>query len=81
MIDIQSIGLPPKGRFHMDVDPTQLVLLNQSIHGSFVGGKTDIEAALEFARKGMSCSSSYASQACVSAVSLNLFKVSSNYSQ
>lgn len=38
----------------MDVDPTQLVLLNQSIHGTFVGGKTDIEAALEYARKGMS---------------------------
>lgn len=53
-VDVHSIGLPPKGRFHMDVDPTQLVLLNQSIHGTFVGGKTDIEAALEYARKGMS---------------------------
>lgn len=54
LTDTCSIGLPPKGRFHIDVDPTQLILLNQSIHGTFVGGKTDIEAALEFARKGTS---------------------------
>lgn len=52
-IDVStSIGLPPAGQFHIDLDPTQLSFKNQSIKGTLVSGMADVDATLDFARRG-----------------------------
>lgn len=49
---VMCIGLPPAGAFHMDVDPSRLAFLNQSIRGSLVSPLADIDEALKFAERG-----------------------------
>ncbi|KUI57498.1 Alcohol dehydrogenase 1 [Cytospora mali] len=46
------IGLPPKGDFHIDVDPTRMVFFGQSVQGSFVSTLGDIDETLDFAKRG-----------------------------
>jgi alcohol dehydrogenase, propanol-preferring len=48
-----SIGLPPAGKFHIDVNPSQLAFKNQSIKGTLVAGLADVDETLEFARRGL----------------------------
>ena len=50
---IPSIGLPPNGKFHIDLDPTVLAFKNQSIKGTLVASLQDVDETLEFARRGM----------------------------
>ncbi|OQU97516.1 hypothetical protein CLAIMM_03441 [Cladophialophora immunda] len=47
-----SVGLPPKGRYHIDTDPTQLCLNNQSIKGTLSSSRKDIAETLDFAKRG-----------------------------
>ena len=47
-----SIGLPPSGKYHIDLDPTQLVFRNQSIQGTLVSSLKDIDETLDFAQRG-----------------------------
>lgn len=47
-----SIGLPPQGRYHIDVDPTELCLKNHSIKGTLSGTLADITDTLDFAQRG-----------------------------
>jgi D-arabinose 1-dehydrogenase-like Zn-dependent alcohol dehydrogenase len=47
-----SIGIPTRGKFHMDVDPTQLLFRNQSIKGTLVSSLADITESLNFASRG-----------------------------
>ncbi len=49
-----SIGLPPDGKFHIDVNPSILAFKNQSIKGTLVAGLGDVDETLDFARRGMS---------------------------
>ena len=49
---IMCIGLPPAGKYHIDLDPTQLVFRNQSIQGTLVAGLQDIDETLDFAARG-----------------------------
>jgi alcohol dehydrogenase, propanol-preferring len=49
---VLSIGLPPAGKFHIDLDPTALVFRNQSIQGTLVSSAQEIDETLEFARRG-----------------------------
>jgi propanol-preferring alcohol dehydrogenase len=49
----QSIGLPPAGQFHIDVNPSALISKNQSIKGTLVSGLVDVNETLDFARRGM----------------------------
>lgn len=50
---MNSIGLPPAGKFHIDVDPTQLSFKNQSIRGTLVSGMADVDETLNFASRGL----------------------------
>jgi alcohol dehydrogenase, propanol-preferring len=47
-----SIGLPPAGKYHIDLDPSQLVFRNQSVQGTLVASLQDIDETLEFAARG-----------------------------
>ncbi len=47
-----SVGLPPKGRYHIDTDPTQLCLRNQTIKGTLSSSRKDIAETLDFAKRG-----------------------------
>ncbi|KEF62516.1 uncharacterized protein A1O9_00489 [Exophiala aquamarina CBS 119918] len=49
---IMCIGLPPKGKYHIDTDPTRLCLRNQSIKGTLSSSRIDIAKTLDFARRG-----------------------------
>ncbi|KAH0836057.1 Alcohol dehydrogenase 2 [Fonsecaea pedrosoi] len=49
---VMCVGLPPKGRYHIDADPTQLCLKNQSIKGTLSSSRKDIAATLDFAKRG-----------------------------
>ncbi|CAN8104104.1 unnamed protein product [Discula destructiva] len=49
---VMCIGLPPDGQYHIDVDPTRLVFMNQSIKGTLVSPLNDIDETLEFAKWG-----------------------------
>ncbi|KAJ9611631.1 hypothetical protein H2200_004815 [Cladophialophora chaetospira] len=49
---VMCIGLPPKGKYHIDTDPTRLCLRNQSIKGTLSSSRIDIAETLEFARRG-----------------------------
>jgi len=48
-----SIGLPPAGKFHIDLDPTQLVFRNQSLKGTLVSSMAEVDETLDFAKRGM----------------------------
>jgi len=47
------IGLPPTGKFNMDVNPAALVFKNQSVKGTLVAGLGDVDETLDFARRGL----------------------------
>lgn len=49
---ISSIGLPPAGKFNIDVNPSALVFKNQSVKGTLVAGLGDVDETLDFARRG-----------------------------
>jgi D-arabinose 1-dehydrogenase-like Zn-dependent alcohol dehydrogenase len=49
---LSSIGLPPTGKFNMDVNPAALVFKNQSVKGTLVAGLGDVDETLDFARRG-----------------------------
>ncbi|KAL2433538.1 Alcohol dehydrogenase 1 [Exophiala dermatitidis] len=49
---IMCIGLPPHGKYHIDVDPTPLIFRNQSIKGTLVASLADIDETLDFAKRG-----------------------------
>ncbi|EXJ83014.1 hypothetical protein A1O3_06831 [Capronia epimyces CBS 606.96] len=49
---IMCIGLPPRGKYHIDLDPTPLIFRNQSIKGTLVASLADIDATLDFAKRG-----------------------------
>jgi alcohol dehydrogenase, propanol-preferring len=49
---IMCIGLPPTGKFHVDLDPSTLIFRKQSIKGTLVSSLGDIDETLDFARRG-----------------------------
>ncbi|KAH8666947.1 alcohol dehydrogenase 1 [Xylariales sp. PMI_506] len=49
---VMCIGLPPKDKFHIDVDPSRLIFRGQSIKGTLVSSLGDIDEALQFAKRG-----------------------------
>ncbi|TVY25655.1 alcohol dehydrogenase [Lachnellula hyalina] len=49
---LMCIGLPPAGKFHIDVNPTEIVSRGQSIRGTFVGSMAEVDEALGFAQRG-----------------------------
>lgn len=51
---VMCIGLPPAGKFHIDLDPTSLVFRNHSIQGTLVGSQQDVDETLDFAARGES---------------------------
>jgi D-arabinose 1-dehydrogenase-like Zn-dependent alcohol dehydrogenase len=48
-----SIGLPPVGKYGIDLNPSRLVFRNQSIKGTLVASLQDIDETLDFAKRGM----------------------------
>lgn len=52
MLTRKSIGIPPSGAFHMDVDPARLLFRNQAIKGTLVSSLADVAETLEFAARG-----------------------------
>jgi propanol-preferring alcohol dehydrogenase len=50
---VKSIGLPPAGKFHIDVDPSALAFKKWSIRGTIVSSLADVDETLEFARRGL----------------------------
>jgi propanol-preferring alcohol dehydrogenase len=48
------IGLPPAGKYNMEVNPSTLAFRNQSIKGTLVAGMADVDETMDFARRGMS---------------------------
>ena len=47
------IGLPPAGKYHVDLDPVALVFRNQSVKGTLVSIMVDVDETLDFAKRGM----------------------------
>ena len=47
-----SIGLPPAGKFHIDLDPSGLVFRNQAVQGTLVASLKDLDETLDFAARG-----------------------------
>lgn len=47
------IGLPPAGKYNMEVNPSDLAFRNQSIKGTLVAGMADVDETMDFARRGM----------------------------
>lgn len=47
-----SIGLPPTGEFHIDIDPSRLAFKNQCVKGTLVSPLRDVDETLDFARRG-----------------------------
>lgn len=46
------IGLPPTGKFNIDLAPSSLIFQNHSIKGTLVSCLADVDTTLEFARRG-----------------------------
>jgi propanol-preferring alcohol dehydrogenase len=46
------IGLPPAGKYNMEVNPSALAFRNQSIKGTLVAGMADVDETMDFARRG-----------------------------
>ncbi|KIV96991.1 hypothetical protein PV10_00801 [Exophiala mesophila] len=49
---VVCIGIPPAGKYNIDLAPASLVFRGQSIQGSLVSPLSDIDETLEFARRG-----------------------------
>lgn len=49
---VMCIGLPPAGKYHIDLDPTALVFRNQSLKGTLVSSMAEVDETLDFARRG-----------------------------
>ncbi|OQV03712.1 Alcohol dehydrogenase GroES-like domain-containing protein [Cladophialophora immunda] len=49
---VMCIGIPPHGKYHIDLDPSKLVFRNQSIKGTLVSSLADIDETLDFAKRG-----------------------------
>ncbi|KAH0848225.1 Alcohol dehydrogenase 1 [Fonsecaea pedrosoi] len=49
---VMCIGIPPKGKYHIDLDASRLVFRNQSIKGTLVSSLADIDETLDFAKRG-----------------------------
>lgn len=47
-----GIGLPPVGKYHIDLDITPLVFRNQCIKGTLVSTLTETDEVLDFAARG-----------------------------
>ena len=47
------IGLPPAGKYNMEVNPSTLAFRNQSIKGTLVAGMADVDETMDFARRGI----------------------------
>lgn len=56
---VMCIGLPPAGKYNMEVSPAALVFRNQSIKGTLVSSLADLDEVLDFAARGK-----YPSQTC-----------------
>lgn len=52
-LTVHSIGLPPAGTFHIDVDPSRMVFKNQTIMGTLVSSLGDVDETLDFAKRGL----------------------------
>lgn len=52
----ESIGLPPHGEYHIDIDPMRMALLNQGVRGTLVSPLNDIDETLDFAKRGKQAS-------------------------
>lgn len=50
---VMCIGLPPAGKFNIEVNPSTLAFRNQGIMGTLVAGMADVDETLDFARRGM----------------------------
>ncbi|KAI1629926.1 alcohol dehydrogenase [Exophiala viscosa] len=50
---VMCIGLPPSGKFHIDVDPGALAFRNQAIKGTLVSSLADVDETLDFAKRGL----------------------------
>jgi len=50
---IMCIGLPPAGKYNIDLNPSALVFRNQSLKGTLVSSLADIDETLDFARRGL----------------------------
>jgi alcohol dehydrogenase, propanol-preferring len=53
LLKFASIGLPPTGKFNMEINPSALVFKNQSVKGTLVAGLGEVDETLDFARRGM----------------------------
>ena len=49
---MMCIGLPPTGKFHIDLDPSSLIFRKQSVKGTLVSSLGDVDETLDFARRG-----------------------------
>ncbi|KAI4853024.1 alcohol dehydrogenase [Aureobasidium sp. EXF-8845] len=49
---VMCIGLPPAGKYNMEVNPSTLAFRNQSIKGTLVAGMADVDETMDFARRG-----------------------------
>jgi D-arabinose 1-dehydrogenase-like Zn-dependent alcohol dehydrogenase len=50
---VMCIGLPPAGKHHIDVDPTQMVFKKQCVQGTLVSSMADVDKTLHFAHRGL----------------------------
>ncbi|KXJ86107.1 chaperonin 10-like protein [Microdochium bolleyi] len=49
---VMCIGLPPKDQYKINLSPTAIIVRGQSIKGSLVSSLADVDATLEFAKRG-----------------------------
>lgn len=49
---VMCIGLPPAGKYHIDLDPTSLIFRNHSIRGTIVSSLQEVDETLAFAARG-----------------------------
>jgi alcohol dehydrogenase, propanol-preferring len=49
---VMCIGLPPTGKYHIDLDPTALIFRNQSLKGTLVSSMAEVDETLDFAKRG-----------------------------
>ncbi|KAG9231122.1 alcohol dehydrogenase 1 [Amylocarpus encephaloides] len=50
---VMCIGIPPKGKFHIDVNPATMCFKNQSVKGTLVASLADVDETLDFAKRGL----------------------------
>lgn len=51
---VMCIGLPPAGKYNIDLAPASLIFRGQSIKGTLVSSLGDLDKTLEFAQRGKS---------------------------